>query len=403
MQHAKTRHVLVCGAAAILLCTNLFELFSVAPIGRSFRTSSGKASIYDQSIIFQHIADFGVYQRQQRVDRLQGLGKSRLHSLPLITGDGFRALADEFLDDASSISISRCEKLGSDSHLRQLEAFILYVDVHIHEQFFEACLPHIRKPVVLVTHNGDPPVPAASIEAALNQPTLVHWFGQNTRIKHPKLTPIPIGLENRYNGPPNPQGYHGSLPEVIMGVMVSSAHAVSAVDVLTSSRPHTWAHFDVTTNPVERGALLHLISRLQDQHELGWIQRGGARVGPLELYREMLRFAAIVCPHGNGLDTHRAWEALYLGRIPIVLNDSLNDQWLHLPVVQLNDWNELLDEQRVVHAVQDVSGDSNLITEKLFLPWWMCRIGTAAHRADEFCSRAALLEVLRRSGSGEIL
>ena len=31
-----------------------------------------------------------------------------------------------------------------------------------------------------------------------------------------------------------------------------------------------------------------------------------------------------VSPRGNGLDTHRTWEMLFFGMVPIVLSSSLN-------------------------------------------------------------------------------
>lgn len=356
-------------------------------------------AMFDQALVAQYIADFGWYERQQRVGRLKGLGKSRLHSLPLITGDGFRALADDFIDDVAEMSNVRCQQLGTGQALNPVQAFILYVDVHVQVHFFQECFPHMTVPVILITHNGDPAIPAPQLEAVLENPKLVHWFGQNTRIFHPKLSPIPIGLENRYNGPPNAQGYHGSMPEVIMGIMASSVHAMPAFQALETTRTHTWAHFDVSTNPSERGMLFQMIAQLQSDDRLDWIKLGGTRLGPLELYREMLQYAAIVCPHGNGLDTHRAWEALYLGRVPIVINDTLSQQWEQLPVLQLQDWRELLDQQTVIAALSILSRlSSEISTDKLFLPWWMCKIGSAANRQLEFCGREALLRVLRLPG-----
>ena len=47
-----------------------------------------------------------------------------------------------------------------------------------------------------------------------------------------------------------------------------------------------------------------------------------------------------IYPRGNGLDTHRIWECLYLDVIPIMLKrDTINIY--NLPIIYLNHWDEL--------------------------------------------------------------
>lgn len=43
---------------------------------------------------------------------------------------------------------------------------------------------------------------------------------------------------------------------------------------------------------------------------------------------------------GRGLDTHRTWEALSLGAIPIVMRNSLDPVYRHLPVMVIGDVSE---------------------------------------------------------------
>ena len=52
-------------------------------------------------------------------------------------------------------------------------------------------------------------------------------------------------------------------------------------------------------------------------------------------------FKYIACPRGNGTDTHRFWEALYRGSIPVVKKSiwAQSIVELGLPVVQLSSWN----------------------------------------------------------------
>jgi hypothetical protein len=52
-------------------------------------------------------------------------------------------------------------------------------------------------------------------------------------------------------------------------------------------------------------------------------------------------FVEKVCPQGNGVDTHRTWEALALGSIPLVRTSSLDPLFVGLPVLVLRHWAEL--------------------------------------------------------------
>ena len=51
----------------------------------------------------------------------------------------------------------------------------------------------------------------------------------------------------------------------------------------------------------------------------------------------------VACPEGNGIDTHRLWEALYLRTIPIVEKNKISDFFIKakLPVMILNKWSDL--------------------------------------------------------------
>jgi hypothetical protein len=50
-----------------------------------------------------------------------------------------------------------------------------------------------------------------------------------------------------------------------------------------------------------------------------------------------------LCPEGNGLDTHRVWEALLAKVVPIVLESdfSKNLKNLGIPVLMIQNWDDL--------------------------------------------------------------
>jgi len=52
----------------------------------------------------------------------------------------------------------------------------------------------------------------------------------------------------------------------------------------------------------------------------------------------------VICPPGNGLDTHRLWESLYMGAIPIIQNIKTHDVCEGLPVLFTENWEELTED-----------------------------------------------------------
>ena len=59
----------------------------------------------------------------------------------------------------------------------------------------------------------------------------------------------------------------------------------------------------------------------------------------------------VICPEGNGIDTHRMWEALYLRTIPIIKKNMISNfiKEAKIPVLILNKWSDLskLDEKQL--------------------------------------------------------
>ena len=54
----------------------------------------------------------------------------------------------------------------------------------------------------------------------------------------------------------------------------------------------------------------------------------------------------VPCPRGNGLDTHRIWEALYLGAIPVVLNSDRFAALEGWPILFIEEWKEIIEKSR---------------------------------------------------------
>ena len=94
------------------------------------------------------------------------------------------------------------------------------------------------------------------------------------------------------------------------------------------------------------------------------------RVKPLEFVELMSGYKFVGAVRGNGIDTHRLWEALYRDTFPIVKADlwSLSLKRLELPIAYVNSWNANELRDRVNEHHQSLF-KSNLLPA-LWMKFW---------------------------------
>jgi hypothetical protein len=121
----------------------------------------------------------------------------------------------------------------------------------------------------------------------------------------------------------------------------SIAHELSEFkEVYDSSM---YVNFTAANNEGQRSSLLKILShRKKTLMQLPELNDKGR----ISYLRNLKAHCLVPCPEGNGIDTHRLWETLYMGGTPIVLRNPMIDSLVeHLPVIQLNNWSEILDEE----------------------------------------------------------
>ena len=72
-----------------------------------------------------------------------------------------------------------------------------------------------------------------------------------------------------------------------------------------------------------------------------------ARRIPAQVVHKLMRKSLFVpCPAGNGLDTHRIWESLFLGSVPIILQKDAFSALEGWPVLTVKSWQEVSELSR---------------------------------------------------------
>lgn len=200
--------------------------------------------------------------------------------------------------------------------------------------------------VVLITGNSDYCITDDLVKLAPQN--IKVWFCQNKLTNNPKVKSIPIGIENTVECSREGQGY-----------LWDHARLKPAALTNYTNRPPTsliYANFNVTTNLALRSPIQTIC---QYTDFINW-------QSPNKTYSEFiddcLNHKMIVCPEGNGPDTHRFWEVLYLNRVPIARLSKATEAFTSLPVVWVKDWAELTNKEVLLSKYEECKNNSRLLS-----------------------------------------
>ena len=91
--------------------------------------------------------------------------------------------------------------------------------------------------------------------------------------------------------------------------------------------------------------------------------------------REMAACAFTVSPPGHEPDSYRTWESIFVGSIPIVERSHLDPLYADLPIIVVDDWQEVTEEF-LTGKYQEIS-EKKYNLEKMYMGYWIKKIGTA--------------------------
>lgn len=272
---------------------------------------------------------------------------STTHALPektlrpiFLSVDVFRDAAD-FVYDETRNNLNPAKVRPGD---------IIFVKTDYLAEFFSTIHPRIPYRYILVTHNSDLPIPG-SFAYMLEDPKLIAWFGKNVEgSTHSKLHPIPIGLATR------------TLPHGDINVFYKVQGMLAKI-----TRKHLlYMNILVGTYSQERGPLY---SMFVNQPFCKVCQPTKA---PYDFLIDLAESLCVLCPRGNGVETHRTWEALYMGAIPIVRTSDADSMYDGLPVIIVEEWSEVTEE--FLRAKYQEISTKNYQLERMYAPYWIDKI-----------------------------
>lgn len=267
------------------------------------------------------------------------IAQERGSSAPFVSGDTFRAHVDHIFDETTQSLDPRKVKPRD----------VVFVKTDYIGTFFRDYYSHIEHPFILVTHNSDDGAPGP-FKRFLDDPKLLAWFAQNVEEAHPKLHPIPIGIANRCWSHGNPHTFAAFLP-------AANNH----------DRPYLCCvNFHPSTYPKERTLVWRLFAKQP------WTISYLPSKNLANYLEDLSRSKFVLSPRGNGLDAHRTWEALLMGAIPVVRSSTLDPMFEDLPVLIVQNWEEVTESYLNEQYEKIKSKPYN--HAKLFSEYWIARL-----------------------------
>jgi hypothetical protein len=172
---------------------------------------------------------------------------------------------------------------------------------------------------ILIFHNNDTNFEEKHLILFDKLNNLDKIYTQNCNILNKKVIPIPIGIANS-------MWIHGNLNIVdkIVNMNIKKHRSI-------------YFNFNLNTNQEKR----YLCKTVLENKGLKW----NNNLLYEDYLMELKSHYYAICPEGNGLDTHRLWECLYLNVIPICLRNPFIEYFkntLNLDMIILDNWNELI-------------------------------------------------------------
>jgi len=264
-----------------------------------------------------------------------------------ITGEKFYQAADLIYSPDTDYQYDYNKQVNTydESKLRPLT--IVYLHTVYKDLFFDR-IRNLPNQFIVVTHNSDYNVTDTS-----NVPqNVVHWFSQNVCVKDGRLSSLPIGLENKR--------WH---PEV-----QKKQKMIAKIRTPRRLKNLVYVNHNISTNVAERTAPYNVLKG----KSFATVAYGFNPTNFDAYINEIYNHKFVVSPPGNGVDTHRKWETLYLGSIPIEKKCPNNTFYDDLPICFIDSWDQITEDflnkeyERILRSTWN--------TDKLKMSYWLNKI-----------------------------
>ena len=259
--------------------------------------------------------------------------------MDIITGEKIQLLCDFFIGERYDLNFNPIIREVNDRHILlnsnpifpdiQLKIFIYpHLFIKNIDVIFNI-LKNIKQKFIVVTHNSDGTLFEDIIKKLFTIDNLSKIYTQNINVDttvYKNVIPLPFGFANS-------QWPHGNLKYIN-----------ELVDKLPNKTNDIFFNFHI---PVMKHMVGTEYFKKRNNCKKICVKKGIKWTPKVEyaLYlKNLSTYKFAICPEGNGIDTHRLWECLYLKVIPICLSCHMINYYSKLfLIIVLNSWEELSD------------------------------------------------------------
>lgn len=248
-----------------------------------------------------------------------------ISSAPFLSGYTYRSMANQAICDVSDTEYMRNVSHGIIPE-NVIDGEILYVTGNQAKRFFAEVASSINVNFSVITAQWDFGPDQSFIH--LIPEKLTEWWTINCHVDHPKIKAIPLGLQNLH------WRWDGNVQ--------SSPHTYKKFRVQDKTK-FMIASFSIDNNSSERTKCVEVAKAVGSEFRMFQRRDRQNENYVLDYFNQVSQYKFVLCPWGVGVDTHRLWESLYLGSIPITRYHKVYEAFRDYPIIFLSEWSELGD------------------------------------------------------------
>jgi len=207
---------------------------------------------------------------------------------------------------------------------------VIYICSDALENFIEKTLNKISKPFILMTGNSDRTISREikNIKLLINNKFLIKWYAQNLKLNHEKISYLPIGLD-----------YHATFKSRNKYKSEKEFPNLKENQLIKISKSKIKKNFLMYSNWLFNLNKKRKLCLNQIDQTLVFFEK--KKVSQTQSWKNMRKYAFCLCPEGYGIDTHRVWEAIIIGAIPVLKSSSLDNMYNKFPVIIVKNWKDV--------------------------------------------------------------
>ena len=247
-------------------------------------------------------------------------------------------------------------------------------------------LPQIEHPIVLLISGEDPSFPSNAglsyeeLYAFIHHDKIAHIFAQNCDCTHEKVSHFPIGVDFHSQAHKKKKGFWKEKLCCSLEQEKKLNAIISQFAPTEKRKCRAFVDFqlnDTMTRDLNKAKLFgenrtQIFEKICKPNVVDFPEKNIPRS---ELWKKKGEYAFSVSPPGNGLDCHRTWEDLILGCIVIVKTSPLDPLYEGLPVVIVQNWEEVTQENLEKWHIQYADAFKDpAVQAKLKNSYWLDKI-----------------------------